>query len=216
MKKQIVVAIPKGRIMKELHPLLEEGGISPKNEHFFDEDCRELSNIDVTGKFCYVKVRGGDIPVFVSKGAAQIGIVGSDIFMESNYQNIYCPMDLNIGKCRISLASMQHDMSYEKLVMRNHLRIATKYPNITSQFFAHSKLNIDYIKLNGSMELAPIMQLSDCIVDLVSTGNTLRTNGLTEFHKLHDIYTVLIVNKVSYNLYHERVDTLINIFDRVK
>ena len=202
----------KGRILAELLPLLEKSGIIPESE-FFNEHSRQLrftTNLDYLD---IIRVRSFDVATFVAFGAAALGVVGKDVLMESNFEDIYAPLDLGIGKCHIAIAEPKEAALKDDISHWSHVRIATKYPYITQQYFANKGIQAECIKLNGAMELAPGLGLCSRIVDLVSTGNTLRANGLEEVEKIADISSYLIVNRTMYKTQSSRIKPL---FERIK
>lgn len=194
MLKKLVFAVPKGRISSELIPILRKCDIVPESD-FFNEKSRKLRFSTNLDNLDIIRVRSFDVATFVNFGASAIGVAGSDVFSEFVIENIYSLFDMRIGKCRMSvaaLAGLNDDLSN-----LSHIRIATKYPNTTSEFFAKQGIQTECIKLNGAMELAPTLGLCDRIVDLVSTGATLKANGLVETHKIADVSSKLIVNRVA-------------------
>lgn len=205
-----ICAVPKGRILKEALPLLQAGGITPEEE-FFDESSRKLRFNAVKEGFSFIRVRSFDVATFVAFGAAQIGIAGSDVLEEFDFSELYAPLDLNIGKCRLSLARRK-DADLPSLDRLSHVRVATKYPNITQRWFAQKGIQAECIKLNGAMELAPTLGLCDYIIDLVSTGNTLRANGLEEVETLLDVSSRLIVNRTAFKTRSQEIQLLTTAF----
>jgi ATP phosphoribosyltransferase len=192
----MILAVPSGRILKELRPLLERVGIRPEAE-FDDEDSRKLqfsTNIDGLN---IIRVRPFDVPTFVAFGAAALGIAGYDVLAEFDYPDVYAPLDLGIGKCRLSVAEPAEMVSEDDPSRWSHVRVATKYPSITRQHFARRGVQAECIKLNGAMELAPSLGLSQRIVDLVSSGATLKANGLVEIEHVMDVTSRLIVNRIA-------------------
>ncbi len=158
-------------------------------------------------------MRAFDVPTFVSHGVAQLGVCGSDVLAEHDFPNIYSPVDLGIAACRMSLALPKDEIDCVKDIYESgHVQVATKYVNITKRYFAEKGVQAEVIKLNGAMELAPILGLSRCIVDLVSTGNTLKANGLAEAESMMDITSRLIVNRPALKTNHERLSSLIDGF----
>ncbi len=207
MIKPITIAIPKGRIYEELQPLLQACGIVPEPA-FFNDNARQLIFATNQPHIRFIRVRSFDAATFVAFGAAEIGMVGSDVLEEFNYDEIYAPLDLGIGKCRLSVAELAKNiyngdirndiLNNDSLNNATHIRIATKYPNLTKKYFANQGVQAECIKLNGAMELAPILGLSERIVDLVSTGSTLKANGLVEIATIMQISTRLIINRLFY------------------
>ena len=193
----LTIAIPKGRIFTELKPLLARIGITPEPK-FFDESDRALQFATNIPLLSFIRVRSFDVATFVAYGAAQLGVCGSDVIEEFSYPDLYAPLDLGIGKCRLSVAEPAALAANDIPTQWTHLRIATKYPNITSRYFAARGVQAECIHLNGAMELAPAIGLSERIVDLVSSGATLKANGLVEVEKLLDVSSRLIVHRASY------------------
>ena len=190
----IIVAVPKGRILDEALPLLERAGIRPEAA-FADEASRALRFATDRPGIELIRVRAFDVATFVAHGAAQIGIVGSDVLAEFHYSELYAPVDLDIGHCRLSVALPAGALSDAR--GHSHVRVATKYPHVTQAHFAARGVQAECVKLNGAMELAPILGLAPCIVDLVSSGRTLRDNGLVEVEHIMDVTSRLIVNRAA-------------------
>tara|TARA_B100001027_G_scaffold211510_1_gene179786 strand:- start:1793 stop:2416 length:624 start_codon:yes stop_codon:yes gene_type:complete len=195
----MLIALPKGRLLKKIKALLDEVGIS------FDDSSRKLV-MDTSRKDIKVAIlRSWDIPKFVNKGIADIGFVGKDVLNEiTEEENFYEILDLGFGKCRLSLASFKKKSSFNKPI------VATKYPVSAKAFFASKFQNVEIINLKGAIEIAPILGLSDCIVDLVQTGNTLRENGLSELEVIQNISTRLIINKSSFKTKSLKIEKLIS------
>jgi ATP phosphoribosyltransferase len=211
----LTLAIPKGRIYKELAPLLGRVGITP-DAAFFDDGDRALKFATNIAGLSIIRVRAFDVATFVAHGAAELGVVGSDVIQEFSYAELYAPLDLGIGKCRLSVAEPTVTVGEpgERAIsprsgaqgwsvdqpgaMNTHTRVATKYPNITERYFAQRGVVAECIALSGAMELAPATGLAQRIVDLVSTGDTLRANGLVEIEKVMDVSARLIVNRSAY------------------
>jgi ATP phosphoribosyltransferase len=197
MSDKIIFAIPKGRILDEALPLMRAAGIVPVAD-FFDDDSRALmfatSNPDVE----VIRVRAFDVATFVAHGAAQIGIVGSDVIDEFDYSELYAPVDLNIGHCRISVAEPAELAATDDPRSWSHVRVATKYPNLTRKHFAARGVQAECVKLNGAMEIAPLLGLSSRIVDLVSSGKTLKENGLVEVEKIAEVSARLVANRAAF------------------
>jgi len=192
----IVIALPKGRILKEATPLLARAGVVPSKD-FTDESSRLLrfptSHPDVD----VIRVRSFDVATFVAFGAAEIGICGSDVLAEFDYPEIYAPLDLNIGHCRISVAEPADGSARTDFKHLSALRVASKYPNIAKRHFAAHGIQAEIVALNGAMELAPGLGLSRVIVDLVQTGSTLKANGLVETDVIAHVSSRLIVNRIA-------------------
>ncbi|MDE1466268.1 ATP phosphoribosyltransferase [Aurantiacibacter sp. D1-12] len=191
----LIFAVPKGRILDEAVPLMERADVVPEAA-FHDKKDRSLSFADTSGDMRIFRVRAFDVATFVAFGAAQMGIVGSDVIEEFNYSELYAPVDLGIGACRLSVAEPVEPVEY-KYGKASHLRVATKYPNITSRHFERQGIQAECIKLNGAMELAPFSGLAGRIVDLVSTGQTLKSNGLVEKEQIMQVTSRLIVNRAA-------------------
>ena len=194
MTHNITIAIPKGRIWEELAPLMKHTGIEPEAD-FFDEASRKLQFATNREGVSLIRVRSFDVPTFVAFGGAQLGVAGSDVLMEFDYPELYAPLDLNIGACRLSVAEPKALAEADDPVRWSHIRIATKYPNLTKAHFARRGVQAECIKLNGAMELAPKLGLCERIVDLVSSGRTLAENGLVEVEKIMDVSSRLIVGR---------------------
>ena len=192
----MILAVPSGRILKELRPLLECTGIRPEAE-FDDEDSRKLRFSTNIEGLDIIRVRPFDVPTFVAFGAAELGIAGYDVLAEFGYPDVYAPLDLQIGKCRLSVAEPAELVSQDDPSRWSHVRVATKYPSITRAHFARRGVQAECIKLNGAMELAPSLGLSQRIVDLVSSGATLKANGLVEIEHVLDVTSRLIVNRIA-------------------
>ena len=209
MTERIIFAIPKGRILDEALPLMQAAGIEPEPA-FFDENSRALLFATNNPAISIIRVRAFDVATFVAHGAAHIGIVGSDVIDEFDYSELYAPVDLGIGRCRISVA-MPHGATDD--VQAGHIRVATKYPNITRRHFERQGVQAECVKLNGAMELAPSLGLARQIVDLVSTGKTLKENGLVETDVILEISARLIVNRTALKT-DRRVAALVDAFRR--
>jgi ATP phosphoribosyltransferase len=192
----IVLALPKGRILDECGPLLSAAGIIPAPD-YADESSRRLRFPTNHPGLDVIRVRSFDIATFVAVGAAQIGICGGDVLMEFDYPEVYAPLDLNIGHCRISVAEPKDETGLTDLAAQSRIRVASKYPNIAKKHFAAKGVQAEIVALNGSMELAPSLGLSRLIVDLVQTGSTLKANGLVETEVIADVSSRLIVNRVA-------------------
>ncbi len=197
MKNRLIIAVSKGRILTETLPLLAQAGVLPVES---PETSRKLIfDTSVPGVQLLV-IRATDVPTFVDNGAADLGISGKDVLIEYGGDGLYEPLDLKIACCRMALAAP------EGFVLNgSRVRVATKYIRIASAYFAARGIQADFVKLYGSMELAPLVGLADCIVDLVDTGNTLRANGLAELEEIMPISSRLIVNKASMKMKHDQV-----------
>ncbi len=207
----ITIALPKGRILKELLPILDKVGLQLEDD-FFDKDSRKLIFSTNFEHIKVIRVRSFDVATFVSFGAAQMGVVGSDVLEEFNYNNLYSPVNLNIGNCRISIAQ---PVQYEKpdFDSLSHIRLATKYPNISYNFFSSRSVQAECIKLNGAMELAPKVGLSRYIVDLVSTGETLKANGLEEISTITHVSSKLAINKNAWKVNNKEIQSWLQKFE---
>ncbi len=192
----IVFAVPKGRILAELKPLLARVGIEPE-PGFADEADRRLRYATNLPGVEIISVRSFDVATFVAFGAAQLGVAGSDILMEFDYPEIYAPVDLKIGRCRLAVAEPRDMVAQDDPARWSHIRIATKYPEITRSHFARRGVQAECIKLNGAMELAPTLGLCRRIVDLVSSGATLAANDLVEVEQIAEVSSRLVVNRAA-------------------
>ena len=192
----LILALPKGRILKELRPLLTHAGIVPEPE-FDNEDSRLLRFATNVPNLGIIRVRSFDVATFVAFGAAHLGVAGNDVLMEFDYPEIYSPLDLGIGKCRLSVAEPVELSETDDPSRWSHVRVATKYPEVTRRHFADRGVQAECVKLNGAMELAPTLGLCRRIVDLVSTGSTLKANGLKEVEHIADVTSRLIVNRAA-------------------
>ena len=195
--EQLVFALPKGRILGQAVPLLKAAGIEPEAA-FDDPGSRQLQFATNLPDLKIIRVRSFDVATFVAFGAAQIGISGNDVTMEFDYPEIFSPIDLGIGRCRLVVAEPEELSATDDPARWSHVRIATKYPKLTREHFARRGVQAECIKLNGAMELAPRLGLCRRIVDLVSSGDTLRANGLVEVEKIADISSRLVVNRAAF------------------
>ncbi len=194
---KLVLALPKGRILSELSPLLARAGVSPDPDAF-NENSRHLRFATEAPSLDIVRVRPFDVATFVAFGAAAIGVVGSDVLAEFDYAERYAPLDLRLGLCRLSIAAPAADaLSAEDAARWSQVRVATKYPNTARRHFAARGVTADVVHLSGAMELAPSLGLSRLILDLVQTGSTLRANGLVEIAHVADVSSRLIVNRAA-------------------
>ena len=202
----ITLAVPKGRILDEVIPMLSTIGIKLTDSPDISRKLIiETSDQDLR----LLIVRATDVPTYVRFGAADMGIVGSDVLYETSLEGLYQPVDLNIGLCRLSLAIPEGLDFDDFLNQGERLRVATKYPKQSMEFFALKGIQVDIIKLTGSMELAPLVGLSSVIVDLVSTGQTISDNGLVELEIIKKITSRLIVNKASFKMKRNKIKQLI-------
>jgi ATP phosphoribosyltransferase len=190
----LIMALPKGRLLDEAMPLLRAIGVEPEPA-FADPDSRQLAFATSDPGLVLIRVRSFDVATFVAFGAAQLGIAGNDVLMEFDYSEIYAPLDLDIGHCRMAVATVQDGVGCEDPRRWSHIRVATKYPEITRRYFAARGVQAECIKLNGAIELAPKLGLCRHIVDLVQTGATLKANGLVEIERIAEISARLIVNR---------------------
>ncbi len=209
--RPLTIALPKGRIYEELQPMLAACGIIPEDA-FFDASARQLMFATSVQDVRFIRVRSFDVATFVAFGAAEMGVVGSDVLEEFNYPDIYAPLDLGIGRCRLAIAEPADLAAKDDPSRWSHIRVATKYPHLTKTYFAQRGVQAECVKLNGAMELAPMLGLSERIVDLVSTGNTLKANGLVEVETLMQVSSRLIVNRLAYKTEHDRIAPFIERF----
>jgi ATP phosphoribosyltransferase len=200
----IVLALPKGRILQECAPLLERAGVRPAAD-YADENSRRLRFPTNDPALDVVRVRPFDVATFVAFGAAQIGICGADVLMEFDYPEIYAPLDLGIGVCRVSVAEPAATAGSDDPATWSRVRVATKYPNIARRHYAARGVQAEIVHLNGAMELAPGLGLSRLIVDLVQTGSTLKANGLQETEVIAHVTSRLIVNRTALKTQPEAV-----------
>jgi len=191
----LVIALPKGRILKELHPVLARAGLIPA-EDYADEDSRRLRFPTNDPAVDVIRVRPFDVATFVAHGAAAIGVCGADVLMEFDYPEIYAPLDLGIGRCRVSVAEPVNATPDDPRRW-SRVTVATKYPNIAQRHYAARGVQAEIVHLNGAMELAPSMGLARLIVDLVQTGSTLKANGLREIEVIAHVTSKLIVNRTA-------------------
>ena len=198
----INIALGKGRIAKKSIELLEKIGITFED---YSDDSRKLIFENKKDKVRLVFVKAVDVPVYVERGAADIGVVGKDTLLEEN-KDLYEILDLNFGKCKFSVAAPN---GY-KYTGSGKLKVATKYPNVAKMHFSKKGEDIDIIKLNGSVELAPLVGLSDVIVDIVETGTTLKENGLVVIEDICPISARMVVNKASFKVKNEKIEEIID------
>lgn len=202
MSQNLTIALTKGRILEETLPLLKAAGIQPLEDM---EKSRKLVFETNRADVRLLLLRGADVPTYVQFGAADMGISGKDTLMENGAEGLYEPLDLNIARCRLMTAGVK-----DQPTPAGRIRVATKYVNVAKQYYASLGRQIDVIKLYGAMELAPIMNLADEIVDIVDTGNTLRANGLEPREHIADISSRLIVNKASMKMKHLLIQAIID------
>lgn len=204
----IVIAIAKGRIEKDVYRRLKILNM----EDCIETDSRKLIFTDEENKITYIHVKPSDVVTYVEKGVADLGIVGKDTILENENDDddeVYELLDLGFGKCKFSVAGIKGKNNYSK---EEILKVATKYPHIAKKYFKSRGQNIEIIKLNGSVELAPIVGLSDVIVDLVETGNTLKVNGLEIVEDMCNISSRIIANRVSYKFNKEKIENIVEKF----
>lgn len=190
------MALPKGRILEETIPFFRAVGIEPEAA-FFDDKSRLLRFKTNVPEIELIRVRSFDVATFVAFGAAQLGVCGNDVLAEFDYTEIYAPIDLGIGKCRMSVAAPAR-FKEEDLRRAGHVRVATKYPNITKKYYQAQGIQAECVKLSGAMELAPTIGLCTRIVDVVSSGATLKANGLVEIEHVLDVSSRLIMNRGAF------------------
>jgi len=202
MTDTITIALSKGRIFKETMPLLKAAGIEALDD---PETSRKLI-LDTTNEHIkLVIIRATDVPTYVEYGAADLGVVGKDVLMEHGGEGLYEMLDLNIACCKLMTAGFK-----DKPLPEGQLKVATKFVNCARDFFSEQGRQIEVIKLYGSMELAPIVGLADCIVDVVDTGNTLRANGLVPLEHMADISSRMVVNKASMKMKHTALQGILD------
>lgn len=196
------IAIAKGRLGDKGYELLKQIGLECKE---FEEDSRKLILTSKENKVRYVLVKAADVPVYVERGAVDLGLVGKDTIMEEE-RNFYEIADLNFGKCKFAVAALE---GYE-IDSSKPLKVASKYTNVARKYFLSKGMQVDMIKLNGSVELAPLIGLSDVIVDIVESGRTLKENGLVVLEDMHEVSARLIANKVSFKVKNDRIKRIMN------
>jgi ATP phosphoribosyltransferase len=200
----LILALPKGRILGAVMPLIRRAGIELEGS-FADEGSRQLRFATNHRGLEIIRVRSFDVATFVAFGAAHLGVAGNDVLMEFDYPEIYAPLDLRVGRCRLAVAGPADATSHDDPSRWSHVRVATKYPEITRRHFAARGVQAECIKLNGAMELAPQLGLCRYIVDLVQTGSTLKANGLVEVEQIADVTSRLIVNRAALKTRAEEV-----------
>jgi ATP phosphoribosyltransferase len=209
MSNLITLALSKGRIFEETMPLLETANIQVLDN---PETSRKLILETTQKNLRIIMVRASDVPTYVRYGGADIGIAGKDVLDEANLDGLYSPLNLHIGKCNIAVAAIK-GFNYAQAIESGRITVATKYIKIAQEYFTQKGIHADIIKLYGSMELAPLVGLSDVIVDLVSTGNTLKANNLELLDTIKPISSRLIVNKASYKTKLSDVQKIITVFE---
>ncbi|GAB4254529.1 MAG: ATP phosphoribosyltransferase [Methylomicrobium sp.] len=202
----LTIAVSKGRIYEEALPFLEEAGITPVDD---PKTSRKLILQTTRDDVQLVIIRATDVPTFVEYGAADLGIAGKDVLLEHGAESLYEPLDLNIATCRLMTAAHKDAPPTGRRV-----RVATKYVKTAKKYFAEQGIQADIIKLYGSMELAPLVGLADCIVDLVDTGNTLKANGLEPRELIMPISSRLVVNKAAMKMKHQAIQSLLDQFEQ--
>lgn len=207
MKDNITIAVSKGRIFDEAMPLLAGIDIKPKDD---PDKSRKLVLETNHANIRLLVIRATDVPTYVERGAAELGIAGKDVLLEYNGDGLYEPLDLGIAKCRMMLAGLKNAAP-----VVDRPRVATKYTNITRNYFARLGQQVEIIKLYGSMELGPVLGLSDWIVDLVDTGNTLKANGLVTLEHIADISSRLIVNKAAMKMKSAQIKPIVERLSRL-
>lgn len=210
MNDYITIALPKGKLFNLSTDLLQKVGWTAEGLH---EKSRKLVIANESARLKFIITKTADVPTYVENGAADIGIIGKDVILESG-KDIYELLDLGFGKCHLMMA-VPKDKKRARLEDYAHTRVATKFPRIAKQFFAARGMQMEYIKLNGSIELGPIVGLSESIVDIVETGTTLRENNLEEIAHILDATARLIANRVSYRLKFDRINNLVNELEKI-
>ncbi|APG24390.1 MAG: ATP phosphoribosyltransferase [Syntrophotalea acetylenica] len=211
MSDYITFALPKGRIMQDSMELFAKIGITCPE---MQGDSRKLVFENPETKFRFMAVRATDVPTYVEYGCADLGVVGKDTLLEQG-KDLYEPLDLKFGYCRLVVAEPGELLRDEDPASWSNIRVATKYPNVTERFFAGRGVQVELIKLYGSIELAPLVGLAERIVDLVSTGATMRENGLVEVETIAEITSRLIVNRASLKTKHQRITRIIQDLEKV-
>ena len=214
LDNKLIIALPKGRILEDVLPLLEAAGIKPEKA-FFNDDERRLSFSTNNPNLDLIRVRSIDMGTIISFGAAHFGIAGSDVLTEIDSPEIYTPVDLGVGQCRMVVAEPASLAKENNPQLLSHIRVATKYPEITRRHFAAQGIHAECIKLNGAIEVAPSLGLCRRIVDLVSTGSTLKANGLVEVEKIMDVSSKLAINRSAMKTRPQELSHWINNFREV-
>ncbi len=211
MSDWITFALPKGRIMQDSMELFARIGITCPE---MDEDSRKLVFENPEEKFRFMAVRATDVPTYVEYGSADLGVVGKDTLLEQG-KSLYEPLDLKFGYCRLVVAEPRALKEADSPLSWSNIRVATKYPNVTERYFAAKGIQVELIKLYGSIELAPLVGLSERIVDLVSTGGTLKANNLVEVETIAEVTSRLIANRASLKTKHRRIRKIIDGLEQV-
>ena len=205
MFRELTIALAKGRVLDETLPLLARAGIEPTDDLSTSRKLVFATNHD---HIKLVLIRSADVPTYVQYGAADLGVAGKDVLAEHGGEGLYERVDLKIAPCKMMTAGYA-----DRPLPRTRLKVATKYPQITRQFFLNQGRQVELIKLYGSMELAPVVGLADIIVDLVDTGNTLKANGLTPLEHIMDISSRLIINRASLKMKNQPIKNLVEIIE---
>ena len=205
-ERPLTIALPAGRLAEESIDFFARAGLAEFN---LPKGGRSLTFLDSTGRYQILLVRSQDVPTYVLNGGADAGITGRDVLAEGGY-DLTVPLELSFGYCRLSLAALEADATRIKELP--HLRVATKYPRLTQDFFFRNGMSCEVIKLHGSIEIAPVLGMADCIVDLVSTGGTLKANGLVEMDTILHSSAVLVVNRSAYALQTARIQLMLSRF----
>lgn len=211
MSDWITFALPKGRILEDSMELFGQIGITCPE---MSEKSRKLVFENPELKFRFMAVRATDVPTYVEYGCADIGVVGKDTLLEQG-KDLYEPVDMKFGYCRLVVAEPKNLQAEDNPLNWSNIRVATKYPNVTERYFAEKGIQVELIKLYGSIELAPLVGLSERIVDLVSTGGTLKANGMVEVETIAEITSRLIVNRASLKTKHQRIGKIIEDLEKV-
>jgi len=202
----LTIALSKGRILDQTLPLLQKAGLSVSKKELESRKLILDTNLEAVK---VIVIRASDVPVFVQHGAADLGIAGKDVLLEHGADGVFELLDLEISKCRLMVASKQNQN-----LNKSTLKVATKYVKSAKEYFFSKGQQVEIIKLSGAMELAPIVGLSDCIVDLVDTGNTLKANNLVPLDLIHNISSRLIVNSAAFNTKHSQINDWIKSIDK--
>jgi len=202
MSDNLIIALSKGRILKETLPLIKQAGIEPLEDV---TSSRKLIFDTTVDNVKMIILRATDVPSYVQFGGADIGVTGKDVLMEHGAEGLYEPLDLGIAKCRLMTAAKKDSIS-----PAGRIKVATKFVNLAKAYYSSQGIQTDIIKLYGAMELAPLLGLADEIVDIVDTGNTLKANGLEAREMIHDISTRLVVNRASMKMKHAQIQPILD------